>query len=200
MDFIFTRPDSKAAAAALEVCHEYAEPWLLNHSLRAYSFAVAHAADVDIAHDGELLYVAALLHDLALTPPFDSHTLPFEEAGAHLAWVFAAGAGWGRVRRDRLAEVIVLHMRDDVSADDDPESHLLQVAVGADVSGRGLDRFADQVKDDVVTRYPRLGFAEAFLARAEDQAERKPGCAAAELVSDGWARRLTSNPLDAPGR
>ncbi|XVS61069.1 HD domain-containing protein [Actinosynnema sp. CA-299493] len=200
MDFIFTRPDSKAAAAALEVCHEYAEPWLLNHSLRAYSLAAAYAADVDIAHDGELLYVAALLHDLALTPPFDSHTLPFEEAGAHVAWVFAAGAGWGRVRRDRLAEVIVRHMRTDVPAEQDPESHLLQVAVGADVSGRGLDRFAERVKDGVVTRYPRLGFADAFLGRAEEQAERKPRCAAAELMRDGWAGRVAGNPLDAPGR
>ncbi|MEU4746688.1 HD domain-containing protein [Actinosynnema sp. NPDC023658] len=200
MDFIFTRPDSKAAAAALEVCHEYAEPWLLNHSLRAFSWATAYAADVDVPHDGELLYVAALLHDLALTAPFDSHELPFEEAGGHLARVFAAGAGWGRVRRDRLAEVIVLHMRDDVSADDDPESHLLQVAVSADVSGRGLDRFPERVRDDILTRYPRLGFAPAFLARVEDQAERKPGCAAAELVRDGWADRVRANPLDAPGR
>ncbi len=200
MDFIFTRPDSKAAAAALEVCHQYAEPWLLNHSLRAYSWATAYAAVVDIAHDGELLYVAALLHDLALTPAFDSHTVPFEEAGGHLAWVFAAGAGWGRVRRDRLAEVIVLHMRDDVPADDDPESHLLQVAVSADVSGTGLDRFSEQVTDAVLTRYPRLGFADGFLLRVKDQAERKPRCAAAELMHGGWAQRMTSNPLDAPGR
>ncbi|NUT46421.1 MAG: HD domain-containing protein [Saccharothrix sp.] len=197
MDLLFTRPDSKAAAAALEVCHEYAEPWLLNHSLRAYSWAVAHAADADIAHDGELLYVAALLHDLALTAPFDNHTLPFEEAGGHLAWVFAAGAGWGRPRRERLAEVIVLHMRDDVPAEDDPESHLLQVAVSADVSGRGLDRFSERVRDLVVTRYPRLGFADAFLARFEDQAARKPTCAAAELVRGGSAARVSSNPLDA---
>ncbi|WP_231500321.1 HD domain-containing protein [Saccharothrix sp. NRRL B-16314] len=199
MDF-FTPPDSKAAAAALDVCHEYAEPWLLNHSLRAHAWAVVHAASADIPHDGELLYVAALLHDLALTPPFDSHTMPFEEASGHLAWVFAAGAGWGRVRRDRLAEIIVLHMRDDVSADDDPESHLLQVAVTADVSGGGLDRFTDQVKDDVVTRFPRLGFAEAFLARADEQAARKPGCAVAELMGSGWTDRVAANPLDATGR
>lgn len=200
MDFIFTRPDSKAAAAALEVCHQYTEPWLLNHSLRAYAWAAAYAADVDIAHDGELLYVAALLHDLALTPPFDSHTLPFEEASAHVAWVFAAGAGWGRVRRDRLAQVIVRHLGEDVPADEDPESHLLQVAVAADVSGRELDRFPERVRDDVVTRYPRLGFADAFLLRVEDQADRKPRCPAAELVRDGWSQRITANPLDAPGR
>lgn len=39
--------------------------------------------------DRELFFVAAMLHDLALTPPFDSHTLAFEEAGGHLARVSA---------------------------------------------------------------------------------------------------------------
>lgn len=199
MDY-FTRPDSRAAAAALEVCQEYAEPWLLHHSLRAYTWAAAYAAKVDIAHDGELLYVAALLHDLALTPPFDSHDLPFEEAGGHLAWVFAAGAGWGRVRRNRLSEIIVLHMRDDVPADEDPESHLLQVAVSADVSGSTLGEFSPRFRAEVVERYPRLGMAEAFLARFTDQAERKPGCAAAGLVRSDWPERVRNNPLDLPDR
>ncbi|MFD1147276.1 HD domain-containing protein [Saccharothrix hoggarensis] len=197
---LFTPPDSKASAAALEVCHRYTQPWLLNHSLRSYSWATAYAADVDIAHDGELLYVATLLHDLGLTAPFDSHTLQFEEASAHVAWVFAAGAGWGPERRARLAEVIVAHLGDDVSADDDPESHLLQVAVGADVSGRGLERFSERFVADVVERFPRLGFADAFLVQAKDQAERKPHCAAAGLMRDGWADRVSANPLDQPSR
>jgi hypothetical protein len=198
VDF-FTAPDSKAAAAALEVCQEYAEPWLLNHSLRAHAWAKAYAAKVDIAHDGELLYVAALLHDLALTAPFDSHELPFEEAGGHLARVFAAGAGWGRARRNRLSEVIVLHMRDDVPADEDPESHLLQVAVSADVSGSRLPEFDPEFRAQVVERYPRLGFVEAFLGRFADQAERKPHCAAAGLVRSDWPRRVRDNPLDLLG-
>ncbi|WP_158845787.1 hypothetical protein [Saccharothrix deserti] len=87
-----------------------------------------------------------------------------------------------------------------VAAEDDPESHLLQVAVGADVSGRGLERFSDQVGADIVERFPRLGFAEAFLVKAADQVERKPHCAAAELMRDGWAQRVSNNPLDPPGR
>ncbi|QFZ19432.1 HD domain-containing protein [Saccharothrix syringae] len=199
MDF-FTAPDSRAAAAALEVCQEYTEPWLLHHSLRAHAWAKAYAAQEDIAHDGELLYVAALLHDLALTAPFDSHELPFEEAGGHLAWVFAAGAGWGRARRKRLAEVIVLHMGDDVPAEDDPEGHLLQVAVSADVSGSRVGEFTPEFRAEVVERYPRLGFVEAFTARFADQAARKPGCAAAGLVASDWPRRVRENPLDLPAR
>ena len=50
-------------------------------------------------------------------PAFDSHAVPFEEAGGHVARVFAAGAGWPAERRERLAEVIIRHMwpRVDVS-------------------------------------------------------------------------------------
>ncbi|GAA1337251.1 HD domain-containing protein [Saccharothrix algeriensis] len=197
MDF-FSRPDSRAAEAALAVCDEHAEPWLRNHSLRAYSWAAAYGAATRVEYDGELLYVAAVLHDLALVPAFDSHALPFEEAGARLAAVFAAGAGWGPVRRERLGEVIVLHMREDVAAEEDPESHLLQVAVSADVSGRRLDEFPAGFRAELLERWPRLGFAPAFLDRFRDQADRKPSCAAADLVRGDWPERVLANPLDEP--
>lgn len=45
--------------------------------------------------------MSALLHDLGLTAPFDSHTLPFEEAGGHVARVLTAGLGWPKERRAR---------------------------------------------------------------------------------------------------
>ena len=44
-----------------------------------------------IEHDAELLYVAALMHDLGLVAAFDSHALPFEDVGGHVAWVLAPG-------------------------------------------------------------------------------------------------------------
>ncbi|MGW1995163.1 HD domain-containing protein [Embleya sp. NPDC001921] len=189
-------PDSGAARAAFGVCAEYAGEGLRNHSLRSYFWAASVGASRGIEFDAELLYVAALLHDLALTAPFDSHTLAFEDAGAQLARVFAAGAGWAPARRDRLAEIIVLHMRDDVAPEVDPESHLLQIAVGADVSGRGLDVFQPDFVAALLTAVPRAGFAPAFLHAARDQAERKPASAAAELMRGGWAERISGNPLD----
>lgn len=189
-------PDTTAAHAAFGVCAEYAGQWLLNHSLRAYFWAAAAGRSAAIEHDAELLYVAALLHDLSLVEPFDSHTVAFEEAGGHLARVFAAGAGWPARRRDRLAEVIVLHMRPPVPAAEDPESHLLQVAVSADVSGRGLAAFDPAFAAELLRRVPRAGFAPAFLDRARAQADRKPASSAGEHMRGGWADRILANPLD----
>jgi HD domain len=189
-------PRTPAARAVLETCAEFAEPWLLNHSLRAYFLAVAHAVQARIDHETELLFVAATLHDLALTVPFDSHRLAFEEAGGNLARVFAAGAGWPADRRERLAEVIVLHMRPPVTAGGAPEAHLLQIGVGADVSGRGLDAFDPAFRSALLSHYPRAGFGTEFLRLMQDEARRKPSSAAATLLHGGLAQRISANPLD----
>ena len=93
-------------------------------------------AERGIAFDAELLYVSAMLHDLALVKEFDNHTLPFEEAGGHVAWVFGAAAGWPVERRRRAAEVIVRHMWDEVDVAKDPEGHLLELSTAMDISGR----------------------------------------------------------------
>lgn len=185
-----------APRAAQSVCAEYADDALYHHSMRSYFFGAAWAQARGLDFDHELLFVSAMLHDLALTPPFDSHTLPFEEAGGHLAWVFTAGLGWPRERRERAAELIVLHMRDDVEPSQDLESRLLQVGTSADVSGTGLDAFDHSFAGALITAYPRLGFAESFVRLFHDQAERKPNCAAAELAAGDWPERTVANPLE----
>ncbi|KOU94780.1 HD domain-containing protein [Streptomyces sp. MMS21 TC-5] len=189
--------DTPSARAALEIASEYADTALLNHSVRSYAFGARYAADHGLDHDEELFYVAALLHDLGLTAPFDSHTLPFEEASGHVARVLTAGLGWPADRRARAEEIIVLHMRDDVSAAEDVESHLLQVGTSADVSGLRVAEFAPSFTARLLGAHPRAGFGPVFTALVEDQARRKPDCAAASYVAGGAATRIAANPLDA---
>jgi hypothetical protein len=190
-------PATDAAEAALTVANRFYSPALLNHCLRSYLWGASYAAAHGINFDDELYYVSALLHDIGLTEPFDSHRLAFENAGGDLAWVFSVAAGWPVDRAARAMEIIVLHMRDDVPAAVDPESHLLQVATAWDVAGRHADEFPPEVRADILARYPRLGFGAEFLACFEDQAKRKPGSAAASLVGSNAAERIAANPLDA---
>ncbi|CAO5166169.1 hypothetical protein FAIPA1_280003 [Frankia sp. AiPs1] len=149
-----------------------------------------------IAFDGELYYVAALLHDIGLTEAFDSHRLPFEAAGGQLAWVFGVGAGWPAERAARVLEIIVLHMRDDVAPADDPESHILQVATSWEVVGRRPEEFPPDARTQMLARYPRLGFGAEFLACFEDQARRKPGSTTAASLDKDLAGRIAVNPLE----
>ncbi len=192
-----TFPRTPAATAALAVATRFYSPALLNHCIRSYLWGATYAAAHGIAFDDELYYVSALLHDIGLTDPFDSHRVSFEEAGGDLAWVFGVAAGWSAERAGRATEIIVLHMRDDISAAADPESHLLQVATGWDVVGRRPEEFPAEVRTDILARYPRHSFGREFIACFEDQAGRKPGGAAAASVANNGADRIRANPMDA---
>ncbi|MGR6318769.1 HD domain-containing protein [Micromonospora soli] len=190
-------PNTPAGTAALSVATRYCSPALLNHSIRSYLWGVMYARAHGIGFDDELYYVSALLHDAGLTEPFDSHSLPFEEAGGDLAWVFGVAAGWPEARAARVEHIIVTHMRADVSAAEDVESHLLQVATAWDVAGRRPEEFSEASRKSVLDRYPRLDFATEFLASFEDQAKRKPSGAAAQAIETGGRLRILAHPLDA---
>lgn len=189
-------PQTPATAAALSVASRFYSPALLNHCGRSYLWGAMYAAAHGIGFDDELYCVSALLHDIALTDAFDSHRLAFEEAGGALAWVFGVATGWPAERAARAEEIVVLHMRDDVSSTVDPESHMLQVATGWDVVGRRPEEFPAAARVEVLARYPRQGFGDEFLACFEDQARRKPDTAAATSVANNAAARIKANPLD----
>src|SRR3569833_861505 len=129
-------PETPAAAAALSEATRDYTPALLNHCVRSYLWGAMYGREHGITFDDELYYVSALLHDMGLTEAFDSHRLPFEEAGGHLAWVFGTAAGWPADRAARVEKIIVLHMRDDVSPAADPKAHLRRVAAGGGGGGR----------------------------------------------------------------
>jgi hypothetical protein len=189
-------PETAAATTAREVLTKYSAPALVNHCVRSYLLAASLAVVEQLEVDVELLYVASLLHDIALEPAFDSHVLPFEDAGGHVAWVFAAGSGWPIERRDHAARAIIAHMRGTDPAED-PEGHLLDLATGLDISGRNADRWPPELLEELVRTYPRLDLAARFIACFRDQAERKPDSSAAAAVRSGVADRLATNPLEA---
>lgn len=188
--------ETAATRAALEVVREFSSPALVNHCIRSYYWAASYGRLNRIAYDEELLYVAAMLHDLGLVQAFDNHTEPFEDAGGHVARVFGAGAGWPPERRVRVHEVIVRHMWNEVDAGADPEGHLLELATGLDISGRDAGGWPEDLRRAVLDAHPRLDLAAEFTACFEDQARRKPGCTAAAAVASGIAGRIAANPLE----
>jgi HD superfamily phosphodiesterase len=190
-------PDTAVSEAARDVASTYLSPGLFNHSQRVYLWAAARGTARSIPFDPELLYVAAMLHDLGLVAAFDSHTIAFEEASGHVASVFAAGAGWTAHRRQRLSQVIIHHMQLDIEASTDPEGHLLANSAATDVVGTNLDDFDTDFRSEVLAHYPRLDFSADFLARVQEQAARKPGSAAAGMMRIGAETLIAENPLDA---
>jgi HD domain len=189
-------PETPAATAALSIATRFYSPALLNHVVRSYLWGRMYASAHGLTFDDELLYVSAMLHDIGLTDPFDSHRVAFEEAGGDLAWVFGVAAGWPADRAARATEIIVRHMRADVAATVDPESHILQVATSWEIVGRRPEEFSEQARAEILARYPRQGFGSEFLGCFQDQGTRKPGSAAAGSITNDLAGRIGANPLD----
>lgn len=195
-----TVPDTAVALRAYDVADSFGSPALRNHCARSCLWATALAAQERIAVDAELLYVAAMLHDLGLVPAFEHPSTSFEHVGGSLAVVFAMGAGWPEERRRRLDEVIVRHMGWSGEPADDPEGHLLERATTIDVSGGGLDLIPPPLRADVLGRWPRLTFAAEFADLFRAQVRRGAELSAGRAVARGALDRMAANPLDAPVR
>jgi hypothetical protein len=194
-DVLRIRPDSSLAHEAEDLVRSVAPPFLVNHSFRSHCFAVGLADRDGVRFDEELLYVAALLHDIGLVEEFDTGRC-FEEDSADAAARLAGQQKWEEERRERLAEAIRLHVEADISLGDGPEAYLLWHATSLDVGGdRHGELTAAEVRA-VVDAYPRLDFKEGFLGLIADQAIRKPACWAAEAMGRGLAARIAAAPFE----
>ena len=56
-------PDTPLISRAIEYARQHSEPYLFNHVMRSWLFAVNIAEQGKVAHDAEVLAVATLLHD-----------------------------------------------------------------------------------------------------------------------------------------
>lgn len=193
----FAVPDTLAARGARQLAQEYQSPAITAHALRSWLWAEAFARTEGFGDiDHELLYVAAVLHDIGTTTAFDNHATSYEHAGGHVGVALTAGAGWAPERRARVLEVIVRHNWPSVDPAVDAEGHLLEIATGLDISGARPDALPEAFRREVLAAYPRGALAAEFSACIADQARRKPDTAARRLQEGGIARRLAMNPLE----
>jgi len=190
-------PDTLAARGALALAEQYQTPAITAHALRSWLWAEAFArVDGITGIDHELLYVAAVLHDIGTVTEFDNHTISYEHAGGHVGVALTAGAGWPRERRQRVLDVVVRHNWPSVDPSMDAEGYLLETATALDISGSRPDALPAALVAEVLAAHPRGALAAEFGACVQDQAARKPDTAARRLVDGGVVAKLAANPLE----
>jgi HD domain len=165
--------------------------YLLTHSVRSYCWGAAIGAWEGLTVDGQILWTAALFHDVGLTRT-SRNTACFEIEGAEIARRFLERNGMDQASIDRAARAIVDHMRPGVTLSDGVESVLLDRATGLDVRGVDIE-LVERVRGTVVRKYPRGKFDRHFLRAIEREAALRPTCQAARLLHEtdlaGWMTR-----------
>jgi hypothetical protein len=200
MDEALTRlsmpvPDSALARRARELIADVAAPFLVNHSVRCYAWAVELARHDQLQFDPEILYVSAMLHDIGLVPAYDLGGC-YEVDGAIAAAQLARDAATPDDRVQAIYDVIARHDDEDLPPESAAEVVLLWDSAGTDVTGH---RFADirpAIIPALLAAYPRVDFKREFTALVVDQASRKPTCPAAMMVAAGMIEEIAQAPFD----
>src|SRR5258706_4297724 len=120
MDEALTRlgmpvPDSALARRARERIRDVAAPFLVNHSVRVYAWAVELAGRDRLQFDPEILYVSSMLHDIGLVPVYDLGGC-YEVDGAIAAERLVGEAGGTEARVRAISYLIALHNDQDLAA------------------------------------------------------------------------------------
>jgi HD superfamily phosphodiesterase len=90
-----TIPDTPLVAYSMEEARALSEPYLFNHAVRSWLFAVQLAEVQGVSYDEEVVAVASLLHDVGLTGKYQGKRR-FEVEGADAARALAKGRRRGR--------------------------------------------------------------------------------------------------------
>jgi HD domain-containing protein len=112
-------------------------------------------ARLGLSPDYELLYVAAVFHDLGLTPRYRSPDRRFEIDGAEQARDFLTAHGVAETDVRLVWNAIALHTTPAIPAYMEPETGLVTAGVELDVLGLGHDQLSTQDREEMLAAHPR---------------------------------------------
>jgi hypothetical protein len=154
-------PDTRVIALALERARSESEPYLFNHAVRSWLFAARISQLKSVVHDGEVVAVGVLLHDLTLTKDFKGPRR-FEVEAADLARAFAREQGFDDRRAQLVWDSVALNSTPSIGSFKEPEVALCTAGIGLDFAGWQLDRFPSEDLAAILEAFPRLAMKQRF--------------------------------------
>jgi hypothetical protein len=148
-------PDSKIARELTQLIRDTESDLLFDHSTRVYFWGALTGKRQGLIFDPELLYTAAMFHDIGLTQTYKESRLRFEVDGANAAREFLRSHGISERDIEKVWNAVALHTTPGIPEHMHPEIALVQAGAGMDVAGRGYDHFTDEQREAVIAAYPR---------------------------------------------
>lgn len=176
-----TVSDTPLIADALDYAEARSEPYLFNHAVRSWLFAVRLGQLQGGTHDAEVVAIGTLLHDLGLTPDFMGPRR-FEIEGADAARAFARAGGLDEDRARLIWDSVALNSTPSIGLYKEPEVALCTAGIGVEF-GFQYDRIPRNEMWDILRAFPRLGMKQRFTDSVCAIARLKP-----ETTYDNFVR------------
>jgi len=181
-------PDSALARQITELVRDTENDLLYHHSRRVYFFGALSGEAKALKYDPELLYAAAMFHDMGLTPGYSSKDKRFEVDGANTARDFLRGKGVSEVDIETVWTSIALHTTPNIPQYMKPEIALLTAGVEMDVLGMGFENVPTADREKVAEVHPRgtsfkQGIVDAFYNGIRNKPETTFGNVKADVMA-----------------
>ncbi len=150
-----TIPDSQLAREVTDLVRNTETDLLYHHSRRVFLFGALTGQKKQLRYDPELLYIAAMFHDMGLMPAHSSADKRFEVDGANSAADFLRRHGIPNDAIELVWTSIALHTTPGIPEFMRPEIALLTAGVEMDVLGLGFPNVSDDDRASVVGAHPR---------------------------------------------
>ena len=167
---------------ALDLARAHSEPFLFNHAVRSWLFAVRLGQLQGISHDPEVVAVGTLLHDLGLTAGFTGPRR-FEIEGADAARTFARREGLDDRQVQLIWDTVALNSTPSIALYKETEVALCTAGIALDFGGPQFDRIPPDEMKGILAAYPRLEMKRRFTDSVCSIIRTKP-----QTTYDNFAR------------
>ena len=173
--------DTPLVTRAMDFARTHSEPFLFNHAIRSWLFAVRLGQLQGVPHDAEVVAVGSLLHDLGLTAGF-AGPKRFEIEGADAARAFARELGLDDHRVQLIWDSVALNSTPSIGLHKEAEVALCTAGIGVEF-GFQYDRIPPNEMESILAAFPRLEMKRRFTDSVCRIVKTKP-----DTTYDNFAR------------
>lgn len=169
---VMDMPDTDLCRAVESTASALQSSALLAHAYRTVAYAHAIAQLDNVSFDQELLWCAALLHDVEIERPAAGHC--FAVRGGQTAFRVAVDSGADVATASTLGDAVSRHATPDLDARTQPLPYLVASGALVDVLGKRLEQMSRSFIGAVRAQHPQGDFHPRIAQLWSDEAKAVP--------------------------